>query len=397
MEFQFRAKRMAGPGAWQRVHVDANDEGEARLYLSSQGWHALQLTDAAAPQRSGHQRRGVFPILQFNQELLALLDAGLNLYEALSTLKDKEPRPAIRRILSDVLSALQTGKSLSDALSAFPHAFPDIYIATVLATERTGDLPHALERFIAYQIQLDVIKKKVTSAAIYPAVLLAVGTLVTLFLVGYVVPRFSSVYQSTGRDIPWMSHMLLQVGKVISSHSLPVLAGLLLAVGTLVSLVRSPKARGVAFDRLLKFRVIHERVTEFRLARIYRALSLLIHAGIPLVKAMSMVAPMLLPGQRQQLLHARTAIEAGMPLSSALISNSLATPVARSLLQVGERTGRLGDMLERSAKFHDEDFARWVEVASQLLEPVLMTVIGIVIGGIVVLMYMPIFDLAGSI
>jgi len=110
-----------------------------------------------------------------------------------------------------------------------------------------------------------------------------------------------------------------------------------------------------------------------------------------------MVAPMLLPAQQEQLAQARRAVQEGMPFSTALEHASMATPVAQSLLKVGENTGRLGDMLERSAKFHDEEFARWVDWASRLLEPLLMTIIGVVIGGVVVLMYMPIFELAGSL
>ena len=265
------------------------------------------------------------------------------------------------------------------------------------AAERSGNLPEALGRFVAYQLQFEAIRKKLVSAAIYPVMLLVVGSLVTLFLLGYVVPKFSVVYETSGRDIPWASKMMLGFGQVMAAHPFLLLGALAALVGAIVFALGHPAIRQRLILALLRLPVLNARAAEFRLARFYRALSLLLHAGIPLSKGLAMVSAMLLPGQQQQLDAARRAGQAGMPFSSALEQNQLATPVAQSLLKVGENTGRLGDMLERSARFHDEQFARWVDWASRLLEPLLMTFIGVVIGGVVVLMYMPIFELAGSL
>jgi len=227
--------------------------------------------------------------------------------------------------------------------------------------------------------------------------LLVVGGLVTLFLLGYVVPKFSVVYESSGREIPWMSQMLLGFGQTLAAHPLPCASALAGMVAAVLFGVANAGARQALVLHLLRLPVLAGKAAEFRLARFYRALSLLLHAGIPLHKALAMVAPMLLPAQQEQLAQARRAVQEGMPFSAALEQACMATPVAQSLLKVGENTGRLGDMLERSAKFHDEEFARWVDWASRLLEPLLMTIIGVVIGGVVVLMYMPIFELAGSL
>ena len=292
---------------------------------------------------------------------------------------------------------LQQGQSFSDTLAGFPDIFPDIYIATVHAAERSGNLPEALARFVGYQLQFDAIRKKLISAAIYPCMLLVVGGLVTLFLLGYVVPKFSVVYESSGREIPWMSQMLLGFGQTLAAHPLLCAGALAATVAAVVLGIANRAMRQSLVLRLLRLPVLADKAAEFRLARFYRALSLLLHAGIPLHKALAMVAPMLLPAQQEQLAQARRAVQEGMPFSTALEQAGMATPVAQSLLKVGENTGRLGDMLERSAKFHDEEFARWVDWASRLLEPLLMTIIGVVIGGVVVLMYMPIFELAGSL
>jgi general secretion pathway protein F len=375
--------------------VEAASEADAVRIAAKNGWRVLAI---AHPQRTPEpSRRHAFPLLQFSQELLALLEAGLNLSQAIATLHNKEDHPATGATIGAILQTLQQGKSLSDTLATFPSIFPEIYIATVHAAERSGNLPEALQRFVAYQLQFDAIRKKLISAAIYPAMLLVVGTLVTLFLLGYVVPKFSVVLESSGRDIPWMSQMLLGFGKQLAAHPWLALGALGALVAAVVGVIAHAPTRAKLVLAALRLPPLAVKAAEFRLARFYRALSLLLHAGIPLSKALPMVASLLMPEQQQQLAAARRAVQEGLPFSTALEQHQLATPVAQSLLRVGETTGRLDDMLERSARFHDEQFARWVDWASRLLEPLLMTLIGVVIGGVVVLMYMPIFELAGSL
>lgn len=338
-----------------------------------------------------------FPLLLFSQELLALLDAGLNLTEALSTLHAKEIQPAVAETLAGILTALREGRNFSDVLATQPQHFPSVYIATVKASERTGDLPRALSRYIAYQLQFEQIRKKLISASIYPVMLLMVGGAVTLFLLGYVVPRFSVVYESSGRDLPWLSAVLLMLGKVIYAHWQIVL-GLLIGFLALTAWSLSrPEGRTYVVNILLRFPLVARKSEEFRLSRFYRAVSLLLAAGIPLPRAMGLVDGLLSPSQRGRLAIARQAIEHGQSLSSALGAASLSSPVADSLIKVGERSGQMAEMLDRAARFHDEDFSRWIDWASKLLEPMLMASIGVFIGIIVVLMYIPIFDLAGGL
>jgi len=396
MQFHLQVQ---GPAGSQALAIDAASEAEAIRAAVRGGWRVLAVdagatSDTGAALRPGKQG---LPLLQFSQELLALLEAGLNLGEAIATLHNKETRPGAKATLAAIVLTLQQGLSFSDTLAGFPDIFPDIYIATVHAAERSGNLPEALARFVGYQLQFDAIRKKLISAAIYPCMLLVVGGLVTLFLLGYVVPKFSVVYESSGREIPWMSQMLLGFGQTLAAHPLLCATALAASVAAVVFGIANRAMRQALVLRLLRLPVLADKAAEFRLARFYRALSLLLHAGIPLHKALAMVGPMLLPAQQEQLAQARRAVQEGMPFSTALEHAGMATPVAQSLLKVGENTGRLGDMLERSAKFHDEEFARWVDWASRLLEPLLMTIIGVVIGGVVVLMYMPIFELAGSL
>lgn len=397
MKFQLVVKGIANSKASQQIVIDAANEAEAIRIAAKGGWHVSAIEYHALTNTQKFESSKQFPLLQFTQELLALLEAGLNLTEAVSTLYAKEARSGIKRTLVGILTSLQQGQSFSQTLAAFPIIFPDIYIASIRAAERSGNLPEALSRFVAYQLQFDAIKKKLISASIYPAMLLMVGGFVTLFLLGYVVPKFSAVYDSSGRDIPWASQILLSIGQLIHQHSI-VFFGIFACVFLMmVYAIATPSRRRVVFEKIVSVPFLSRKVEEFRLSRFYRALSLLLHAGIPLSKALAMVAGLLTEKQQGWLKQARIAVEEGQSFSTALETFRLSTPVAQSLLKVGENTGRLGDMLERSAKFHDEDFARWVDWASRLLEPILMTIIGAVIGTVVVMLYMPIFELAGSL
>lgn len=383
-------------GRRQWLDFAAVSEAEAVRRATSAGQRVLALESLAAGQTRAARGTG-FPLLLFSQELLALLEAGLNLTEAMVTLQRKERQPMVAAVLAELLRQMREGRNFSDVLALSPQHFPDVYVASVRASERTGDLPQALARYIAYQLQFDELRKKLVSTLIYPIMLVVVGSFVTLFLLGYVVPRFAIVYESSGRVPPGLSGVLLMLGTWIHAHWLLTALILLILFAALAATVLHAATRAAVFARILSLPWIAARANEFRLARFFRALSLLLSAGVPLARAMGMVAGLLGPAQRQRLAEARLAVEQGHSFSTALLAAELASPVAESLIKVGERSGQMAEMLERTARFSDEDFARWLDWSSRLLEPVLMLAIGLVIGTVVVLMYLPIFELAGSL
>lgn len=379
------------------LDVASDDVAEGMRVARKQGITVTSVEQgkAALPATTG--RASSFPLLLFSQELLSLLDAGLNLTEALATLVAKERQPAVRHELQRILDALRRGQNLSDVLGTAPKIFPEVYVATMRASERTGDLGRALGRYITYQTQFDEIRKKIVSAAIYPSALLVVGGLVFLFLLGYVVPRFSVVYDSSGRDIPWLSRLMLDLGKLIHGHWQWVAAAAVALLFGTIWAMHQPAMRRALLDGLLRLPWLARKSDEFRLARFYRAVSLLLASGIALPRAIGMVNGLLSASQQGRLQSAQLAVNQGQSLSTALVAAQLATPVAESLMKVGERSGQMAEMLDRTASFHDQEFARWIDWASRLLEPVLMALIGVVIGAVVLLMYMPIFELAGSL
>jgi general secretion pathway protein F len=390
-------KALKPPAGMVLLKLTAADERDAAAQARAQGYTVLSTRRAGSRDGVLAWLRSRFPLVLFSQELLALLNAGLNLVEALETLEAKERRPEHKSVLTRMLARLNEGKSLSAAMAEQTAVFPPLYVATVRASERTGSVPEALSRYVAYQNQLDAVKKKLVNASIYPVMLLTVGMLVTLFLLGYVVPKFSAIYDDLGGSLPWMSRLLLQWGQLIEAHGALTVAGLVALIAGAAYALSRPDVRSRIGHALWRAPAIGERLRVYQLARFYRTVGMLLKGGTPVVTALGMVGGMLQPGLRASLERACAAVREGLPLSVAMERHGLTTPVAERLLKVGERTGAMGEMMERVGEFHDEEMARWVEWFTRLFEPLLMAAIGLVIGFIVWLMYMPIFELAGSI
>lgn len=393
MAYEIKAYRE--PDGVVVLNHDAGDLQEAIRKTEAQGFRVISAKTGFAWRYPRSRYR--FPLTLFNQELLSLLEAGLTLLEAIETLARKERNDEGGKIYANLIRLLKEGQSLSAALAQFPAVFPALYVAMVRASEKTGDLKQALARYLAYQAQLEIVRKKIVSAAIYPALLIMIGGLVIAFLLAYVVPKFSRVYEDMGENLPFMSRLLMGWGRLFEAHwAVIVAAGVALVIAAGYWLTRAETRKWFG-TTLMRIPAAGERMRVYQLARFYRTAGMLLRGGIPLVSALEMVSGLLQPGLREKLERASKAIREGQPVSRSLDEHGLTTEVASSMLAVGERSGNLGEMMERIAGFYDEDMARWVDWFTRLFEPLLMVFIGLVIGVIVLLMYMPIFELAGSI
>lgn len=374
--------------------VDAPDESDARRQVVEDGRQLISLVRQAT---IGSPQQGRIPLVIFSQELVALLDAGISLVEAVETLTEKESQPAVRRTMEQIRARLFEGRTLSSALAELPHSFPPLYVATIRASERSGAIRESLTRYITYQQQIDVLRKKLVNASIYPLVLAGAGALVTFFLLGYVVPRFSSIYEDLGNDLPFASRMLMQWGRIIEGHGSSILAGTIALLGLTAYWVTRPAFRVAAGRLIARVPAFGRQLHTYQLARMYRTVGMLLRGGIPAVTALNMSEGLLSPSLRPALSAATLAVREGRSLANSLEQHGLTTPVAVRMLRVGERSGNMGEMMERVAGFYDDELSRAVEVLTRLIEPALMSLIGLVIGVIVVLMYFPIFELAGSL
>jgi general secretion pathway protein F len=392
MEYQVRAL-----DAQQQLHtlqLDALDEADAHAQVMARRLRPISI---AARKKLGQRSAPRFGLLLFAQELKALLAAGLSVVEALDTLVDKDSLSARRTVLARLAQQLRHGQRLSSAMRQQPAVFPPLFIGFVQAAENTSDLPRALQRYIEYETRIEAVRHHVASATVYPAILLTVGGAVSLFLLGYVVPRFASVYQSTGRDLPWASQMLMAWGQFAGQYATWLTAAFVIVVATMVLFARRQMRSGGWWRALRALPGAAPRLEILELSRLYLTLGMLLEGGIPMQNALKLSEAVIAPSKRSALVAARQAIESGHPLSSALESQALSTPIASRLLQAGEQSGQLAGMLTRTAAFYEGETARWIERFTKAFEPALMAAIGVVVGLIVILLYMPVFDLAGNV
>jgi general secretion pathway protein F len=390
---RYRVATLDGASAVAFLELDALDEADAQRQAAARGLRVLGVQGA----RWRLPRRSRLALAPFSTELVALLEAGLPLVEAIDALAEKERDETLRPVLDGLRRRLYEGQRLSAALAEFPRAFPPLYVATVRASERSGAIAEALRRFVAYQQQLDLLRKRLVNASIYPAVLLAAGSLVLLFLVAYVVPRFAGVYEEIGGELPLASRLLMQWGRLLQAHGAEVAAGAAAAAALAGWAATRPAVRAAAGRLFVRVPAVGRQLELYQLARLYRTAGMLLRGGIPAVTALEMSGDLLAAAARPRLAAAAGAVREGRSLAAALAASGLTTPVAERMLRVGERSGNMGEMMERIAAFCDDELARFVDVATRLIEPAMMAVIGLVIGLVVVLMYFPIFELAGSI
>jgi general secretion pathway protein F len=396
---QFTIRSIDKTSSVSTITLEAADQGQAQAMARERGLKVLSIKGSGTGAMSSGRSSGrsSFPLGQFSQELLTLLNAGLALVESIETLCEKEAKAERKSILEKLVADLYRGSSFSSALAQYPNVFPALFVATVKASERTGGLPEALEKYVAYQGQLDTVKKKVISASIYPALLVVAGSMVIAFLLGYVVPRFSRIFEDMGGEIPWMSKLLIQWGHFVHAYGTMLLTAVVSAIVALVVWLRRPGTPERLVSWLQRVPSVGERIRIYQLARFYRSLGMLLRGGMPAVASLELVAG-LLPGTlHQQLTGATRLVREGTPISQAMEKSGLTSSVSARMLRVGERTGQMGEMMERIAMFYDSEISQWIDWFVKLFEPLLMAFIGLIIGFIVVIMYFPIFELAGSI
>lgn len=392
---RYELRTVKGPDGIALLAIDAPSPEAARAEAQRRGFTVLSVR---ARRRALELRRSApFPLLLFAQELHALLDAGLALVEALESLAEKDRGGITGTVLAEVIRRLREGQSFSQALATDPAAFPPFFVATVRASERSGHLPEALERFAAYRGQLDAVKKKVIASSIYPLLLLGVGLLVLAFLLFYVVPRFATIFRESGVALPWTTELLVAWGALVDAHGSALLTVSAAGLALLAFLARKESVRAAALSLPWRAGPLGERVRVFQLGRFYRTLGMLVQGGLPIVPALELAANVLPEALRARLAAARRRIAEGVATSQAMDEAGLATPVALRMLRVGERSGNMGEMLGRIGAFLDEETGRWIDWFTRLFEPILMTLIGLLIGTLVALMYLPIFELAGAV
>ncbi len=346
-------------------------------------------------RRGGKVKQSSFVV--FNQQFLTLIKAGLPVLSSLDLLIRRQKDPYLRSLLQNVRDRVKSGELLSDAFAA-QGAFPKIYTSTLLAGEKSGNMEEVLARFIALQRMALTFKKKLVVSLVYPVLLISVVFIMLVFLVTYVVPQFAKLYEDMHADLPAMTLFMLALGNYAQRY------GVFVAVGAVVVLVALWRWKGSdrgadRIDRtLLAMPVLGDIWLKYQVANFSRMLSTLLSGGMPLVPSLqtageSMSSRRILNGVADAAIRVRE----GQPLAKSLEDQKMFPDLSVEMIEVGESTGALPAMLTSVAEFYEEDVQTALGAAMALIEPAILIVMAVVVGGILISLYMPIFSLGNAI
>ncbi len=370
--------------------------------LEEQGFHVFYVKKKAFQLFS---RKGSFRtqfsgrrFLSFNQELLVLIRSGLPILQVLDTIIERVEPGQILDVLREIREDVKGGGALSEAFGKYPRFFPALYVASVKAGEKTGDLPVTLARFILYQKRVEALKAKVKGAAFYPILLSIAVIAVVLFLMLFVVPRFTQIYADANAQLPLITRLLIGVTENLTA-SLPVAVPLLIAGGVAIRIYARTERGTLLVDRtklLLPF--FGKLFGDYAISSFCRTFATTLSSGIPVVQAMQMARGTLNNRLLEnRMMDAIRKVEEGMPISSSLEQTGFFPGLALRMIGVGETTGALADMLNDVSEYYEEEVERLLDRLTTLVEPIMMMSMGLLIGGIIVAMYVPIFQLGSTV
>ena len=369
---------------------------EKGLYvLAIQRAGKLALGSIALPTRS---RIATREFLVFNQELATLLKAGMPLVQSLDILRRRVSNPLFKTVLDDVHDRVRAGNSLSEAFEAHGALFPGVYTASLLAGEKSGNLEQVIRRYVSYVKVVEGVRRKTISALIYPTVLLGLSLIVVGILVLRVVPQFSGYYEQFGAELPLSTRIIVAASNVATTY-LGVVVVLLAAAAVSIWLWLKRPGQRQRFDRwILRLPSLGPIARKFATAQASRTLATLLGGGIPLVNAIDVAARSIKNQYIAGELHsASQQVREGRALSAAMTDSGAFPDVALKMVEVGEQTGALQEMLNSLSDFYDEEIETSLDRFVTLVEPILLIIMGMVIAGLLLALYMPLFNLSNAI
>ncbi len=375
----------------------APDEQTLRAELRRQG---------VAPSRIRKQRQGrkggsVNPgdIAIFSRQLATMLAAGIPLVQAFEIVGNGNDKPAMQKLILDVKADVEGGTSLHEALAKHPLYFDDLFVNLVEAGEQAGALESLLDKIATYKEKTEALKKKVKKALFYPAAVLAVAVIVTIVLLVFVIPQFEALYKGFGADLPAFTQFVIHVSKIVQHDGFFIAVVVGGAIFFFMYFKKRSRAMREFLDRLmLKFPIIGPILNKAAIARYARTLSTMFAAGVPLVEALDSVAGA--TGNivyENAVMRMKDEVSTGQRLQRAMESTGLFPNMVNQMIAVGEESGSLDEMSAKVATFYEAEVDNAVDAMSSLLEPLIMLVLGVLVGGLVIAMYLPIFKLASVV
>ncbi len=398
MEFRCRLGTPGGE-VFEGVYV-AESEARLRRELEDKGLYVLGI------QRAGRVALGRVPLpkrsrvstrefLVFNQELATLLKAGMPLVQSLDILRSRVANPLFKSVLDDVYERVRGGSSLSESFEAHGAMFPGVYTASLLAGEKSGSLEQVIRRYVAYVKVVATVRRRTISALVYPSILLVLSLIVVSIIVLRVVPQFTAFYEQFGRELPLSTRMIMAVSEVARTYFWLFLLGAIGGAAALWAWMQQPSQRE-RFDRwILRVPGLGPVARKFSTSQAARTLGTLLGGGIPLVNALDIAARSIQNRYIAHELHtAGQQVREGRALAAAMNDSGAFTDVAIKMVEVGESTGALQEMLNSLADFYDEEIETNLGRFITLVEPLLLVVMGLVIAGLLLALYMPLFNIS---
>jgi type IV pilus assembly protein PilC len=355
----------------------------------------LAIGSIALPSRSSIATR---EFLVFNQEMATLLKAGMPLVQSLDILRRRVTNPVFKSVLNDVYDRVRAGSSLSESFEAHGKMFPGVYTASLLAGEKSGNLEQVIRRYVAYVKVVESVRRKTISALIYPAVLLALSLIVVSILMLRVVPQFSGYYEQFGSELPLSTRVIVAISNYAAAYfGILVVAVTATAVAIWLWLKR-PGNRELVDRWILRIPLLGGVARKFCTSQASRTLATLLGGGIPLVNAIDVSARSIKNRyMARELQRASQQVREGRALAAALGDSGEFPDVALKMVEVGEQTGALQEMLNSLADFYDEEIETNLDRFVTLVEPILLIIMGIIIAGLLLALYMPLFNLSNAL
>ncbi len=395
--------RYADPrGQMHELVTEAPSERDARERMASQGYlvYSIRAKDLGTRLGADAGRKksvNLEKFLIFNQQFVTLVRAGLPILKCLDLLADRLTDEKLGRHIKGVRDEVKTGTILSEAFTK-QNVFPAIYVTSVMAGEKSGSLIEVIDRYIAYQRLTLAVKKKLFVSLLYPCVLIVLVIALMVFLVTYVVPNFAALYASMGAKLPIATTILIAIGTTARNYVLLGAAGLVAAGVGVYFWARREESQETIDRAIMRLPVIGEIWTKYQVAQLGRVLGTLLVGGIPLVQALETTGQSLGTKLLKKALdNTSKLVREGKTLSSSLASTGIMPVLAIDMMEVGESTGALPQMLSSVAEFYEEDVSTRMTALLSLIEPAIMIFMGIFVAFVLVALYLPIFSLADTI
>ena len=330
----------------------------------------------------------------YTRQFSTMIDAGLPLVQCLNILAEQSDSKVLRAVTSNVARNVEAGSTLADALARHPKIFNDLFVNLVAVGETGGILDVVLQRLSVYIEKAAALKRKIKAAMVYPLTIVGVAFLVVLFMLTFVIPTFATMFKNLGADLPLPTQIVLWLSDFVRSWFIFIILGAAGVVFAIRSYYKTEQGKSTIDAMLLKMPVFGMLIRKVAVARFTRTLGTLVSAGVPILEGLRITART--AGNKvveKAVLQCRAAVTAGKTLAEPLRSSAVFPPMVTQMINVGEQTGALDAMLSKIADFYDDEVDTAVTALTALLEPLMIVFLGIVIGGMVVAMYLPIFRL----